>query len=193
MELSELQALWQQQDKKLSENTRINKEILKQILIAKPEKRINREKINVGIQLIAPVVILFAVLIPNVEYRSSVDFYIGCLMFGVFYILTYYWTIRYFMFLRKVDFSNSVTSIKKQIKRLEGYHLKIKKFAFVLSPLCIIGIFLMGKFPFFSLPLVLILFVFAVSVFYTFKYRVFEYHRKLDKEIAEIEKLEEGE
>ncbi len=199
MELTELQAMWQQHDKILSENTRINKEILKQILISKPEKRLNREKIRAGINLILPIVLISVVLVPYIKYRHSIDFYLGAIMFFGFSTFTYYGAVRYFMLLRKVDLANPITSIKKNVKQLEKHKFKFTKVAYILSPVNIVGIFLLGKIPVFSgqltfkslLPLFLIIMVMFISIYYTFKYRIFEYYRNLDKEIAEIEKLEE--
>ncbi len=199
MELSELQALWQQQDTKLSENTRINKEILKQILVAKPEKRINREKIRVGgIDLILPFVIIPLVLfLLDIPFRASIDCYIGAFMFLGSFSLAYYWSVRYFMHLRKLDFSSSITSIKKEVNQLEKYKIKTTKFRYILMPFAMIGVFLVGDIPVFSknfiLPLSLIIIVFFMSIFVAFKYRIFEYHSKLNKEIAEVEKLEKEE
>ena len=48
MELLELQNIWQEYDKKISENTRLNKEILRLMLISKPQKRLNWIKIKAG-------------------------------------------------------------------------------------------------------------------------------------------------
>jgi hypothetical protein len=49
MELAELQNIWQEYDKKLSENTRLNKEILRLILIEKPQRRLNWIRIKAGL------------------------------------------------------------------------------------------------------------------------------------------------
>ena len=59
MELSELQNIWQEYDKKISENTRINKEILRLILLEKPRKRLNWIKIKAGTWLFSPVIVRF--------------------------------------------------------------------------------------------------------------------------------------
>lgn len=194
MELIELQAMWQKYDKDLSENTKINKEVLKRILISKPEKRINWEKIKAGIYLILPIVLILLILVPNIQYRPSIDFYIGIFMFGMVSTLIYYWSVRYFILINKIDFSSSIMFIKKNIKLLEKYKIKLKRLGYMLMPLGLIGIFLMGKFPFFSkesiLPIFLIILVMIVSIYYTFKYSIFEQFRKLDREIEELEKLE---
>lgn len=194
MELEELQIMWEKYDKNLLENTKINKEILKRVLISKPEKRINWEKIKAILNLILPIVLILLVLVPNIQYRSSIDFYIGVFMFAVVSSAIYYWSVRYYVLIRKIDFSSSITSIKKRIKRLEKYKIKLKKLGYILMPFGIIGIFLMGKFPIFSknslIPISMVMLVMMISIYYTFKYSIFEQFRKLDKEINEMEKLE---
>ncbi len=194
MELIELQAIWQQYDKSLSENTKINKEVLKRILISKPEKRINWEKTKTGVNLILPIALILLILVPNIHYRSSIDFYIGIFMFGIVSTVIYYWSVKYYILISKIDFSSSITLIKKNIKQLEKYKIKLKRLGYILMPFGIIGIFLMSKFPFFSknsiLPFSLIIAVMIVSIYYTFKYSIFEQFRKLDREIEELEKLE---
>jgi hypothetical protein len=194
MELTELQAIWQQYDRNLKENTQINKEILKQFLILKPRKRLRWEKMKAGFNLILPVVLILLVLVPNTLYRASIDFYAGVLMFGIVSSILYYWAIKYYFLIGKIEFSNPITSIKKNIKQLETYKFKLKKIGFILMPFGITGIFLMAGIPFFTkefiLPLSLIILVIAISVYYTFKYSVFEQFRMLNKELEEVEKLE---
>jgi len=51
MELLELQNIWNQYDKKISENIRLNKDILRKMLLTKTEKRLNRIKVEAGIRL----------------------------------------------------------------------------------------------------------------------------------------------
>lgn len=194
MELLELQAIWQQYDKNILENTKINKEVLKRILISKPEKRLNREKIKAGLNLILPIVLILFILVPNIKYRPSIDFYVGVFMFGMVFSVLYYWSVRYYMLIRRIDFSSSITLIKKNIKQLEKYKIKLKSLGFIIMPFGLIGIYLLGEFPAFSkdsiLPVSLIILVMITSIYYTFKYSVFEQFRILNREIDEVEKLE---
>ncbi len=194
MELLELQDIWQQYDRKLSENTRINREILRRILIAKPEKKLSWEKIKAGFNLILPIVLILVILVPNIKYQATIDFHVGIFMFGIVSLLLYYWSVRYYFLIGKIDLSDSITLIKKNLKQLEKYKIKLTKFGYILMPFGIIGIFLMGKFPIFSmnslLPISLIILVMIISIYYTFKYSIFERFKKLNMEIAEIEKLE---
>ena len=194
MELIELQALWQQYDKNILDSTKINKEVLKRILISKPEKRLNLEKIKAGLNLILPIVLILFILVPNIKFRHSIDFYVGIFIFGMVFSVLYYWSVRYYILIGRIDFSSPITLIKKNIKQLEKYKIKLKRFGFILMPFGFIGIFLLGEFPIFSkdsiLPISLIILVMIISIYHTFKYSIFEQFRILNREIEEVEKLE---
>jgi hypothetical protein len=194
MELIELQNIWQQYDKKLSENTRINKEILKMMLKSKPEKRVTWIKLKAAFNLILPIVLILGILVPRVEFRNETSFYIGFLLFGPFALLTYYWAIRYYLLITKIDFNQSITTIKKNIKEVEKYKIKITKFGYNFVPFAMTGVFLIANIPILSkhsiLPISLIISVFIISAYITIKYSIFERFKTINREIEEIEQLE---
>jgi hypothetical protein len=195
MELLELENIWKQYDSRLSETTRLNKEILKRLLQLKPEKRLNWLKIKAGFNLLLPIFAVVFVLLPGIEFRNEIDFYIGILLFGLVYILFYTWAIKYFLLVNRIDFIYPITLIRKNFKQLEKTKIKITKLGYILMPIALIGIFLMADFPILSknsiLPLSLIVLVFSGSIYYTFKVQIFKQFRKIDRELNEIEKLEE--
>ena len=194
MELIELQNMWQLYDKKLSETTRINKEILKKMLQLKPEKRLNWIKLKAGFNLALPIVLVILVLLPNTKWRNEIDFYAGMLLFGMVYILFYYWAVRYYLLLARIDFTRSITLIRKNTKQIEKYKIKITRLGYVLIPFGLAGIFLMADFPVLSknsiIPLSFMVLVFMGSMYYTFRVHVFEQFKRLDMELNEIEQLE---
>jgi len=194
MELIELQNIWGQYDKKLTENTRLNKEILRRMLISKPEKRLNWIKISAGFNLILPIVLILLVLVPHIQFRSSIDFYLGLGLFSAFSLITYIWAIRYYLLICKIDFSEPILAIKKEIAELEKYKIKMTRIGYIFAPFAMIGIFIMAQIPIFSInsivPFSLIILVMITSIYYTFKYSIYERFRKLNLEIKEIEELE---
>jgi hypothetical protein len=197
MELAELQNIWQEYDKKLTENTRLNKEILRLILIEKPQRRLNWIKIKAGLWIFSPVLFVSLILILNVQFNISTRFFIGLSLFLPVYIINYIWDIRYFTLIREIDFTMPVLSIKKVITELQKYKIKTTKIRYLLMPLAMIGFLLMIihkitiKLDFFSiLPLLLIVLVFFSSMYFTFKYSIYERYKKLNKDIDEIEQLE---
>jgi hypothetical protein len=194
MELSELQKLWFDNDQRLKENLRLNREILRQLLQKKPERRISWIKLHSIFNLILPIVIL-PFVITQIQFRDEPSFYIGVFLFGSLCTLTYIWAILYFLKVIKVDFTNPIILLKQQIAELEKSKLKTTRIGYLLVPFVLTGVCLIAdikiqKITFFSLlPLFLTVIVFASSVYITFKYSISERFRKLNQEIAELEKL----
>ena len=197
MELAELQNIWQEYDKKISENTRLNKEILRLMLLSKPQKRLNWIKIKAGLNIFSPILFVMILLVLDVQFSLTINFYIGLGIFLPVYAITYIWDIRYFKLIRAIDFSMSVLSIKKVVAELEKYKIKTTRLRYLLMPFAMIGFLLMiiHKITFsFNLvsiiPLLLIILVFISSMYFTFKYSIYERFSKLNKEIDDIEQLE---
>jgi len=195
MELDELQNIWLQYDRKITDNTHLNKEILKRMLITKPEKRLNWIKIKAGFNVLSPVILILLIKVMDMKFSLTTNFYIGLSLFLSLFIINYSWNIRYFLLIRKIDFSAAILSIKKQIAELEKYKIKTTRVRYLIMPFAILGIFLMiFKKPIFNAEsivfFVLVLIVFISSIYYTFKYSISEQFRKLNKEITEIEELE---
>ena len=195
MELDELQNIWLQYDRKITDNTQLNKEILKRMLMSKPEKRLNWIKIKAGFNVLSPAILILLIKVMDMKFSLTSNFYIGLSMFLTLFIINYIWNIRYFLLIRKIDFSGAILLIKKQIAELEKYKIKTTKIRYLLMPFSIIGIFFMLiQKPIFNtesiVMFVLIILVYISSIYYTFKYSISEQFRKLNKEIFEIEELE---
>jgi len=195
MELNELQNIWLQYDRKISDNTHLNKEILKRMLISKPEKRLNWIKIKAGFNVLSPLILILLIRVMDMKFSLTSSFYVGLSLFLTLFIINYIWNIRYFLLIRKIDFSGAILSIKKQIAELEKYKIKTTKIRYLIMPFAIIGIFFMLiQKPIFNtesiIMFALIILVYISSIYYTFKYSIYEQFRKLNKEITEIEELE---
>jgi hypothetical protein len=199
MELTELQNIWHEYDKKLSESTRLNKEILRLMLQSKTKRRLNRIKIKAVLSIFSPVLFVTLLLALDVQFSITARFYIGLGLFLPVYLITYIWDIRYFTLIRNIDFSMPVLTIKKVIAELEKYKIKTTKIRYLLMPFAMAGFLLMIihkitiSLNFLSiLPLILIILVFGSSMYFTFKYSIYERFNKLNKEIEEIEQLEKN-
>ena len=195
MELDELKNIWEQYDKKITDNTRLNKEILKRMLISKPEKRLNWIKIKAGFNLLNPIILVLIIMFTDVKFSLTIHFYFGLSLFTALFVITYIWNVRYFLLIRKIDFSGAILSIKKGIAELEKYKIKTTRIRYMTMPFAILGIFFMLiQKPIFNTESIvffgLVIIVFISSMYYTFKYSINEQFRKLDKEIAEIVELE---
>ena len=105
MDLSELQNIWHEYDKKISENTRLNKEILRLLLVSKPKRRLNWIKIKAGLTIISPVFFIPFLFIQHIQFHLTTRFYIGLGLLLPVVIISFIWDIRYFILIGKVDFS----------------------------------------------------------------------------------------
>jgi hypothetical protein len=197
MELAELQNIWQECDKKMSENTRLNKEILRLLLLSKPRRRLNWIKIKAVLTIISPILFVPLLLFKDIQLHQTVRFYIGLGLLLPVVIISYIWDIRYLRLTGNVDFSKPVLSIKKVLAELQKYKIKTTRMRYLLMPVAMFGILLMIiqkvriSYDFLSLlPLLLIVLVFVSSMYITFKYSIYEQFKKLNKEIDEIEQLE---
>jgi hypothetical protein len=198
MELTELQNIWQQYDKKISENTRLNKEILKLMLLSKPRRRLDWIKIRAALSVFSPIVFVTVLLALKVQFQIALSFYIGLAMFLPVYTITYIWDIEYFKLIRKIDFSMPLLTLKKDIAHLEKYKIKKTRIRYMLMPFAIAGFLLMiiHSFNFHPdfisiIPLLLMILVFLSSMYITFKYSIYERFKKLNSELEEIERLEQ--
>jgi hypothetical protein len=193
MELTELQSMWVQYGNKIAENTRINKEILKSIIKTKTEKKINWIKFKAILNILYPIpLIIFAA--SDIEYRMDREFIIGIILSGSGTIITYIWAIKYYLFVDKIDFFNPITTIKKDISKLEKYKLKITKLGFFVAPFFITGIFLVANVSVFSKRMIpfdlLAILIMAITVYLTHKHGIFRQIKRINLEIDEILELE---
>jgi len=195
MELIELENIWKDYDKRITESTRLNKEILKRIIISKPERRFNWIRIKAGFNIFSPVILFILLVVMNIRFNYTVSFFIGLSLFLSVYILSYIWDIKYFLLIRKLDFSNAIVTIKKGVAELEKYKIKTTRIKYVLMPVAIVGIFCMliqkpiiNKETIFLFALIIL--VLLSSVYYTFKFSIYERFRKLNKEIEDVENIE---
>jgi len=193
MEILELQKMWQQYDARITENTRINKEILKRILRTKPEKRIQWMRWRAIYEMVMPIPIMCIALIPNTKFRNEWDFYIGLALLVIMLARLQYQTIQKYHLIKMINFSNPIIQIRKSIIQLEKFSTKVMKVGFVDLIVGLVGICLMCKIPVltknFALVTIFIIFSSVVSSYYHHK-KLKNKLNKLNAELDEIEELE---
>lgn len=194
MELDELKTVWDQHEKTLIQQTAFNKELLKKLLMAHTEKRIDWLKIRSLVSLIIPLFLIIFVVIPQLQFTPDPAFIIGIVLSGSLTILTYFWAIRLYLHIERLSTYGPVTTVKKQLKLVEKYKLKISRYGLLLAPLMIIGIFLAARIRFLSPRMIpfyaLMVIVYLFSQYVRSKHGLVAQIRKIDMEIEEISRLE---
>ena len=195
MELLELENIWKECNQKIADNNRINREILRRMLLHKPEKTINWMKDRAGLHLLCPLVRLIWLAVTDYQIHITSAFYIGLGLFISTCVIVYVWDLRYFLKVRALNLSDATLTIKKDIAALEKYKVKTTLFRYMLMPVGVAGIVLMF-FRTFGLNTDLVIMIFLTlavclaSAYYRFKYSIGERFRTLNEEIEEIERME---
>lgn len=195
MELLELENIWKECERKIVENNRINKDILRRMLLHKPEKIINWMKIRAGLNLFFPLVLFLWLAVTDYQVHITPAFYIGLALFIPVCVIAYVWDLMYFLKVRALDLSDTTLNIKKKIAALEKYKTRTTQFRYMLMPVGVTGIVLIFHNTFgLNADLVIMMFLMLIvciaSAYYRFKYSIRGRFRMLNKEIEEIERME---
>jgi len=194
MELDELKNTWLQHEKQLVESTRINKELIKSLLIKHADKRIDWLRIRTLSSLILPLIGIVFIVIPRIQFTFDFKSILGLVLFGSLTVLSYIWLIRFYLYIEKINLEDPITKASREVRTAEKYKLKITKNSLLLAPFMIIGVFLSADIQFLSpkmIPFyVLCVIVFLISSYIRTKYGVVAQLRKIERDIEEISKLE---
>lgn len=194
MEYNEIKNIWIQHESMLMENTRVNRELLRKLLVTNAGKHIDWLKIRNLAGLILPFIILILIVIPRLEFTFEIDRVIGYVLFVPTYIVSYVWAIRLYLLIEKLNFKDPILAVSRQLRLVERYKLKIKRYNLMLAPLMIIGIFLSAGIPFLSVKMIpfyiLMVISFLIGEYIRSKYGLVAQITRIDKEIEEITELE---
>jgi hypothetical protein len=197
MEIKEVHEYWRDYDRKISENTRLNKAFLRKMIVRRPVRKVNWMKIKATGGLLSPFLFVFLVTIMKVEFIISTRFYIGLALFLPVFLLTWLWDLRYFMLIRSVDLAKPVLTIKRVLAELEKYKIRTTRIRFLLMPVAMVGFILMivRRFTFepeivTMLPLFLIIVVYFSSYYFTLN-SVHNHFTRLNRDLDEIKSLEQ--
>ena len=194
MEIDEIKTIWTQHEKVLVENTKMNKELLKKLLLVNAEKRIDWLKIKSLVGLILPLIGIIFIAIPRIQFTLETDVVIGIVLFVSLSAITYIWAIKLYLRIERLNPNGPITTVSKQLKLVEKYKMRNTKYGLILVPFYIIGIFLSAGIPFLSPKMIpfytLMVIVFLISTYIRTKHGLVAQVRKIDRDIEEISKLE---
>jgi len=194
MELDELKTIWTQHEKVLVENTVLNKELLRKLLIVNATKRIDWLKIRLLTGVILPLPLFILIVVPRIQFTLEFEVIIGTIVFLSIFVISYIWSIKVYIQIERLNPNGPVTTVRKQLKLAEKYKLKFTRYAYFLAPFMIVGIFLSVGIPFYSSELILfyalMVVSFLIGLYVRSKHGLLVQIRKIDSDIEEISKLE---
>jgi hypothetical protein len=195
MELDELKKAWGQHEEMLLKSTVLNRDLLLKVLKQNSLKRIDWLKIRSLASLLLPFILLVFVVLPRIQFTLELKSIIGFILFLPVYIISYTWAIKLYIYIESVNPNSPLTTVSKQLKLVQKYRLKTTRNNYILLPFMVVGIFLSAGIPFLSSKMipfyVLMVISFLIGYYVRSKYGLIAQLRKIEKEIAEIAKLEQ--
>ena len=143
--------------------------------------------------IVMPIPIMCIALIPNTKFRNEWDFYTGFVLIVLIMIITLYMSMQRYQLIKKINFSNPMIQIKKNIVLFEEFSTKMKKVDFVIMIIGMVGVCLMCKLPVLTKEfaiLTIIIFTMFFSATYYHSKRLKSRLNMLNAELDEIEQLE---
>lgn len=194
MELDEFKTMWAQHEKILVEQTSLNKELLRKLLMTNAAKRIDWLKIRVLSALILPLPLFIFIVVPRIQFTPEIDVIIGTIVFLSLFVLSYIWSVKVYIQIERLNPNGPVTVVSKQLRRAEKYKLKFTRYSYYLAPFMIVGIFLSVGMPFYSTMMIpfyaLMVISFLIGYYVRSKHGIIAQLRKIDRDIEEILELE---
>ncbi|MDR3140981.1 MAG: hypothetical protein LBU37_04570 [Tannerellaceae bacterium] len=141
MEIDEIKNCWKEEDKRISENVRINRNVSFRKLHSAFEKvRIRRLLRLVQMCIFVPLILVLIVL-PRLKNDGSALFYLGFVSFIIPVLFFFIYAIYYYICLLKIDFTVSLVKAKMEILRLERIDKRLNLSRFVIVPVVTFSVF----------------------------------------------------
>lgn len=193
MDYNEFQLLWSQMGNDASNNSDIKKSVRK-ILEKKHQKKWNLYVWKAWYQLLFLVIIVTALIYMLFFYLKidhTTPFWVGFSILIPIYGLTFYLNITYTLRLAKINYSEPLFKIKREICKLETFKIKWTIGGWFLSIITLIGFYIMVPHRIEPIAWALIIIVVTGQSIYNYKKDTKERYKKLQMEIKEMELLEE--
>ena len=197
MEYKDLEVLWKQYDEKLSRLEKINKVLVKNTLLQKPQKKLKWLEFSSLYSLIALPGILLIALHPQFKTENiDLIFIIGCVLMLTVVLYLCIKNLKSYLILKKMDLSSdsAIQSLGK-ITKLKKIAENFGKYVFIYYPAVYLGGILIGWKSFvFTTNTILFLSIFFLITYYlnicgVGKYK--ERYNKLEKDIIELKEYTE--
>ena len=197
MEYKDLGILWKQYDEKLDNLEKLNKKLLKETLLQKPQKKLKWLEYRGLYSVIAIPIILPVTLHPLFKMENiNWVFILGCILTFLVALYLFIMVFRNYSILRKIDLhTDSVMKSLNEITKFKEILNTLQKSVFITYPVLFAGIMMMGwnSFVFSTNKIILVI----VLVVITHILGIWNQRRhkekisKLEKDIMELKEYTE--
>lgn len=201
MDIDSLKNTWADYEKKLSKSLQLNEKLLKEINLKNTKKGfgwlIIYEYLNIALLIF---LIILSVKI-NLYYADYLQYSIPGIIYTTIVFLYVYFSIIRLKHLKRIDFSDTLMKVQRQLAKSEKQFIKFKKYELLCLPLFILPFFPIVLKYFFniniynSIGLLIFEIVFSLGLGYptliTLYKRTYHYkYKKAEKVIQELNEIE---
>ena len=147
MELEELKSAWAQYDQKLTQNLKLNEELLRKMNLEKSKKEMNTPLFYEIISVIVGVIFLLFIASATIRYSYDLKFLLPGIITSIIIAIWVYNSISKIKLLTNIDYYYSpIVELQKSINTFKLKYQKSKKFelysfpAFAIAAFPILGI-----------------------------------------------------
>jgi len=140
MELDDLKTVWAQYDKKLTENLKLNEELLKKMNLDKSKQEMQKP-LNYEIGTVVITCLLFLYLgVSTFRFASEMKFFIPGLVSSLLTLMGLISSIKKVNSLTKIDyFNSSVVELQKSINIAKKKAILFRKIEYYVFPLYVVS------------------------------------------------------
>ncbi|MEA2564698.1 MAG: hypothetical protein QOH06_6202 [Acidobacteriota bacterium] len=135
MELQDLKDRWNDYDRKLDANLRLNTRVLREFGLNRVDSSLRRLTRLIAFELLMGL--LAAVMLGSfiVDHLGEMRFLAPAVALDVFVIYFIGWSIRQWLALGSLDYGESIVTIQRRVEGLKIDRIRMTKWVFLLSPL----------------------------------------------------------
>ena len=197
MEYKELEILWKQYDEKLNNLEKLNKKLMKETLLQKPQKKLKWLEYE-GLYAVIITPIVFPVALHSLFKVENINwvFILGCIISFIVVSYLFIMILKSYLILRKIDLhTDSVMKSLSEITKFKEISNTLQKSVYITYPVLFAGIMMMGwnSFVFTTNRIILVILFIVISQILSFwkSRRDKEKINRLEKDIAELKEYEE--
>ncbi len=196
MELEELKKSWTHFDKKLDGQRIIDKEVLKQIILNRPEKRLKWMRFQSMLSVIIVPFVLLMVLPGTMKYQDTLVFWLGASILFLFFV---YAMLRGFLYYKKLNainiFKDTIIETRRKIIVVTRFAKWGRDLSIIVIPVLLIGLSFWSGMNFFGTQKLLftIVFLFVILFLSRIKPKIYilDPLKRVEDELAELEDLKD--
>ena len=197
MEYKELEILWKQYDEKLNNLEKINKKLLRNTLLQKPQKKLRRLELNIVLSLIAPLFVFIPFRhdfkIESIDWNSI----LGWTLLLICMLFLCVRNLRFYFIFKKINLSSDTTiqSLEK-ITKLKIASNNFRKHFFLCFPIIFLGFILIAWNNIdFNASVIVVLCISFIAIYYVAAMNVGSHYKEkideLEKDIIELKEYTE--